>query len=119
MKESWLQGRGSFVNGYRDLGSEQEFHLDFLHWQKPVPPASATEEEMQLQIALTLSKVEHEKVPAPGCPKGTYLFLNFHFMRFDLGLWSIETTTLLSASLGVFVGTCCIPALLLLLPAWL
>ncbi|XP_025054980.1 epsin-3 isoform X10 [Alligator sinensis] len=29
--------------------------------KKPVPPASTTEEEMQLQIALTLSKVEHEK----------------------------------------------------------
>ncbi|XP_009322077.1 PREDICTED: epsin-3 [Pygoscelis adeliae] len=34
---------------------------NFLCWQKPLPPISGTDEERQLQLALALSKEEHEK----------------------------------------------------------
>lgn len=40
----------------------------FLCWQKPLPPISSTDEERQLQLALALSKEEHEKVPEPRSP---------------------------------------------------
>uniref|UniRef100_A0A8C0FGF0 Epsin 3 n=1 Tax=Bubo bubo TaxID=30461 RepID=A0A8C0FGF0_BUBBB len=36
--------------------------------EKPLPPISSTDEERQLQLALALSKEEHEKVPVPRSP---------------------------------------------------
>lgn len=61
---------------------------NFLCWQKPLPPISSTDEERQLQLALTLSKEEHEKVPVPRSPG--------HFSLLALGLLSgvLEPKTL-------------------------
>lgn len=49
---------------------------NFLCCQKPLPPLSSTDEERQLQLALALSKEEHEKVPvscSPGAPLSLHL----------------------------------------------
>lgn len=48
---------------------------NFLCWQKPLPPLSSTDEERQLQLALALSKEEHEKVSVPHGPGHSSLAL--------------------------------------------
>lgn len=57
---------------------------NFLCCQKPLPPLSSTDEERQLQLALALSKEEHEKVPVSRSP-GTPLSLH---LAFSLWHWS-------------------------------
>lgn len=51
---------------------------NFLCCQKPLPPLSSTDEERQLQLALALSKEEHEKVPV-SCSPGPLLSLHLVF----------------------------------------
>nr|XP_009677334.1 PREDICTED: epsin-3-like [Struthio camelus australis] len=46
---------------YVDRDGQAEISPNFLCWQKPLPPISSTDEERQLQLALALSKEEHEK----------------------------------------------------------
>lgn len=48
---------------------------NFLCCQKPLPPLSSTDEERQLQLALALSKEEHEKVPVSCSPGSALLAL--------------------------------------------
>uniref|UniRef100_A0A8B9NXP9 Epsin 3 n=1 Tax=Apteryx owenii TaxID=8824 RepID=A0A8B9NXP9_APTOW len=85
--------------------------------EKPLPPISSTDEERQLQLALALSKEEHEKVPVP-CRPGRSSLLALGLLSGALEYETLRSSAWLggpAAGPTAATGSTLAPALLSLL----